>query len=57
MYITKYKNNMSNTKNLKCKSCENIVKHVGKDATSVTCSSCVNKQIANIEKLEMESEI
>ena len=45
---------MSNTKDLKCKSCENIVVNVGLDACSVTCSICVSRQIGYIEKIYMD---
>lgn len=45
---------MSNTKNLECKCCNIIVENVGKDVTGVTCSTCVSKQLLNLEIIELD---
>lgn len=38
---------MSNRKTMNCKLCDEPVENVGIEATSVTCSSCVNRMVSS----------
>jgi len=39
--------------NLNCKVCETEVTNCSEDATAVTCSSCVNDSINNMNNVEV----
>ena len=43
----------NNMNDLNCKVCETEVTNCSEDATAVTCSSCVNDSISNMNNVEV----